>query len=187
MSLLRTLHCLPVKVRIQYKIACLCFQYIYQVSMPPFLSDFLHPYFPSRMLLHSLDTSLLTVPHFSLETFAKRSFSGFGPTVWNSLSLSFRKTQCFTAFKKNLKTHLFLNSSVLNCKSVCCTGGVCFVQEIGVCVCVCVCVCMCVCVCVCVCVCACVCAYVCVCVCVCTCVWYVQYGYDGRVVYDMII
>ena len=45
-TLLRTLHWLPVKARIQYKIACLCFQCIYQNSMPPYISDLLHPYFP---------------------------------------------------------------------------------------------------------------------------------------------
>ena len=142
-ALLRTLHWLPVKARIQYKIACLCFQCIYHNSMPPYMSDFLHPYYPSRTLC-SLDTSLLTVPYcpsralcsldtflltvpccpsrtlcsldtflltvtrFSLETFEKRSFSVFGPTVWNSLPLSFRKKpQCFTTFIQKLKTHLF--------------------------------------------------------------------------------
>ena len=89
-TLLRTLHWLPVKARIQYKIACFCFQCIYQNSMPPYISD-LHPYCPSRTL-RSLDTSLLTVPRFSLETFGKQSFSVFGPTVWNSLPLSLRKT-----------------------------------------------------------------------------------------------
>ena len=105
-TLLRTLHWLPVKAGIQYKIACLCFQCIYQNSMPPYISDLLHPYCPSRPL-RSLDTSLLTVPLFSLATFGKRSFSVFGPTVWNSLPPSLRKTQCFTAFKTKLKTHLF--------------------------------------------------------------------------------
>ena len=72
-ALLRTLHWLLVKARIQYKIACLCFQCIYQNSMPPYISDLLHPYCPSRTL-RSLDTSLLTVPRFSLETFGKKSF-----------------------------------------------------------------------------------------------------------------
>ena len=33
--------------------------------------------------------------------------SVFGPTVWNSLPLSLRKTQFLSAFKKKLKTHLF--------------------------------------------------------------------------------
>ena len=55
-ALLSTLHWLPVKAKIQ----------------PPYISDLLHPYCPSRTL-RSLDTSLLTVPRFSLETFGKRS------------------------------------------------------------------------------------------------------------------
>ena len=105
-ALLRTLHWLPMKARIQYKIACLCFQCIYQNSIPPYISDHLHPYCLSRTL-RSLDASLLTVPRFSLETFGKRSFSVFGPTVWNSLPLPLRKTQCFTTFKTKLKTPLF--------------------------------------------------------------------------------
>ena len=105
-SLLRTLHWLPVKARIQYKIACLCFQCLSQNTMPPYLSDLLYPYQPSRTL-RSLDTSLLSVPRLCLETFGKRSFSVCGPTVWNSLPLSLRKTQCFSTFKKKLKTHLF--------------------------------------------------------------------------------
>ena len=99
-------HSTDLKTSIQYKIACLCFQCIYQNSTPHYISDLLHPYSPSRTLL-SLDTSLLTVPHFSLETFGKISFSAFGHTVWNSLPISLRKTQCFTTFKKKLKTHLF--------------------------------------------------------------------------------
>ena len=104
-GLLRTLHWLPVKARIQYKIACL-FSMIYQNSISPYISDLLHPYCSSRTL-RSLDISLLTVPRFSLETFGKRSFSGLGPTVWNSLPLSLRKTKYFTTFKKKLQTHLF--------------------------------------------------------------------------------
>ena len=89
-GLLRTLHWLPVKARIQY------------LS----LSDLLHPYCPSRTL-RALNISLLTVPRFSLQTFGERSFSVFGPTVWNSLRLSLRKTQCFTTSKKKPKTQLF--------------------------------------------------------------------------------
>ena len=105
-ALLRTLHWLPVKARIQYKVDCLCFQSIYQYSMPPYISNLLHSYCPSRTL-SSFATSLLTVPRFSLETFGKKIFSVFGSTVWNSLPLSLRKTQCFTTFKMKLKTHLF--------------------------------------------------------------------------------
>ena len=77
-SLLRTLHWLPVKARIQYKIACLCFQCLSHNTMPPYLSDLLHSYQPPRTL-RSLDTSLLSVPRFCLETFGRRSFSVFAP------------------------------------------------------------------------------------------------------------
>ena len=104
--LLRTFHWLQVKVRIQYKIACLCFQCLCHNNMPPYLSDLLHPYRPSRTL-HFLNTSLLSVPHICLETFGRRSFSVFCNTVWNSPPLSLRKDQCFSNFKKKLKTHLF--------------------------------------------------------------------------------
>ena len=86
-SLLRTLHWLQVKTRIHYTIACLYFQ-CHQNCLAPYLSD-LHPYYPSRTL-HSLDTSPLIIPRFSLETFGKRSFFAFGPTVWTSLPISLR-------------------------------------------------------------------------------------------------
>ena len=68
---------LIVAIFVQYKIACLCFQCICQNSMPPFISDLLHPYCPSRTLF-SLDTSLLTVPSFSLETFGNKIVLCFG-------------------------------------------------------------------------------------------------------------
>ena len=73
-SLLKTFHWLPVKTRIQYKIACLYFLCLSHNTMPPYFSDLLHPYQPSRTL-RSLDTSLLSVPRFCLETFGRRSFS----------------------------------------------------------------------------------------------------------------
>ena len=76
------------------------------VVVPSYLSDLPHPYQPPRTL-RSLDTSLLTDPRFCLETYGRRSFTVFGPTVWNSLPLSLRKTQCFSTFKKKLKTYLF--------------------------------------------------------------------------------
>ena len=159
-----------MKARIQYKIVCLCFQCIYQDSMSPYISD-LHPYCPSRTL-RSLDTSLLTVPRFSLETFGKRSFSVFGPTVWNSLPLWVYPSEKYSVLLL-LRGHLRLIFFTSICAELQVLVSVCNIQEVCVYVCVCVCACEWVCVCVCICVCVCVCARVrvCVCVCVCVCVW----------------
>ena len=105
-TLLKTLHWLPVKARIEYKMSTLCFQCLHSDFMPVYLSELLLPYRPSRTL-RSQDSSLLSVPRFSLDSFGKRSFSVFGPITWNSLPVSLRQLQCFTTFKKQLKTHLF--------------------------------------------------------------------------------
>ena len=99
-SLLRTLHWLQVKAMIQYKIACLCFQCLSHNTMPPYISDLLHPYQQSRTL-RSLDTSLLSVPRLCMETFGRRSFSVFDPTVCNSLPLSLRKLNIFQLSKRS--------------------------------------------------------------------------------------
>ena len=98
-TLLRTLHWLPVKARIQYKIACLCFQCIYQNSMPPYTSDLLHLYCPSWRLR-------------SLEPHCWQFLASLLRTLATDLSLfldplSLRKTQCFRTFRMKLKTHFF--------------------------------------------------------------------------------
>ena len=109
-GLLRTLHRLPVKARIQYKIDCLCFQCIYQNSMPPYFSDLLHPYCPSRTL-RSLDTSLLTVPRFSLGTFRKRYFSVLDPLSGTHYHYPSEKRSVLQLLKRNVR--------VIFSKSIC--------------------------------------------------------------------
>ena len=105
-SALRTLHWLPVKARIDYKLACLTFHCLHSDSCPSYLSELLSPYKPTRTL-RSQDASLLTVPRYSLNTFGKRSFTVMAPLLWNSLPSSLRQTDSLTSFQKNLKTHLF--------------------------------------------------------------------------------
>ena len=101
-SLLRTLHWLPVKARIQYKIDCLCFQCLSHNTMPPYLSDLLHPYQPSRTLC-SLDTSLLSLFSSSLLSgdLWQKIFLCFWPHCLEFLTLSLRKTQCFSTSKRS--------------------------------------------------------------------------------------
>ena len=104
-EILRTLHWLPVKARIEYKIALFCYNSL-KMSAPQYLIDLIHPYTPSRSL-RSKDSKLLSVPRTKLKRFGDRSFMKAGPEVWNSLPLSVRHATSIGLFKKHLKTHLF--------------------------------------------------------------------------------
>ena len=107
-ELLKTLHWLPIKARIEYKISTLCFKCLSSDSnaAPTYLSSLLNPYIPSRSL-RSQNAQLLSLPRFSLKSCGYRSFTVSGPTIWNSLPISLRKIQSLCTFKKHLKTHLF--------------------------------------------------------------------------------
>ena len=105
-ELLKTLHWLPVKARVVFKISSLCYQCLHTESTPSYLRDLIHPYNPPRSL-RSKDAHLLTVPRYSLDSQGKRSFCTSGPLIWNSLPLYIRQSPTHDSFKKQLKTHLF--------------------------------------------------------------------------------
>ena len=78
--LLRKLHWLPVKARIDCKLAVLCFTCLTNECMPSYLSKLIVPYKPPRSL-RSEDASLLTVPRYSLQSYGMRSFSVSAPSL----------------------------------------------------------------------------------------------------------
>jgi len=96
---------LPVKFRIQYKVATLAYRR-FDDTLPSYLSDSLCIYQPSRSL-HSSDEKLLKVPRWNLKSLGDRSFSFLAPAVWNSLPVPLRNTQSFSQFKSHLKTYYF--------------------------------------------------------------------------------
>ena len=104
--LLKTLHWLPVRARVEYKVSSLCYQCLHADTSPPHLRDLIQPYSPSRSLCLK-DAYLLTVPRYSLDSHGKRRFSAFGPLIRNSLPLYIRLSPTYGSFKKQLKTHLF--------------------------------------------------------------------------------
>ena len=123
---LRKLHWLPVKERIQYKVASLTFNCI-STSCPSYLSSLLELYVPSRQLRSASDTRKLCVPIVKAPTFGGRSFLSQSPLIWNSLPLSLRNSDSKELFKQNLKTHLFPKSWIRLAKVVplflgCCLG-----------------------------------------------------------------
>ena len=84
-SCLATLHWLPIKYRIEYKIITLVYRSLHNMA-PPYLTRLVSYYTPKRRGLHSEeDTSKLEIPQTTKKTFAARSFSVLGPTLWNTL------------------------------------------------------------------------------------------------------
>ena len=102
--LLSSLHWLPVKSRINYKIACLTHTALHD-HQPTYLAQLLQPYNPPRSL-RSSDQHLLTVPrtHFRI---SDRSFDVAAPKIWNSLPFNLRTLTSSSTFRSALKTHLF--------------------------------------------------------------------------------
>ena len=103
-----SLHWLPVKSRITYKVASLCYCCVNNTA-PVYLSDLIQkkalPLYNTRS---SSDPSLLSDrPACSKKTLGDRSFSYSAPSVWKSIPLSIRSSPSPSSFKSALKTHLF--------------------------------------------------------------------------------
>ena len=104
--LFKDLHWLPVSERINYKVACMCYNSV-TGSAPTYLTDLLHIYTPSRSLRSSSDTRKLKLQVYKRKSHGYRSFSCFAPQLWNSLPYHIRHSPSVDTFKKSLKTHLF--------------------------------------------------------------------------------
>ena len=102
--LLQSLHWLPVRQRIHYKIILLTFKCLHGMA-PQYLSELLALYKPARSL-RSENTSMLVVPRTRVKL-GERSFAAAAPKLWNELPLHIRKIDNLCAFKSSLKTYLF--------------------------------------------------------------------------------
>ncbi len=101
-----SLHWLPVKYRIDFKILLFVYKSLHNLA-PQYLSDLLQPYTQSRVL-RSADSALLQVPRARLKNRGDRAFSVVGPKLWNSLPIHIRTASTtLNVFKSTLKTYLF--------------------------------------------------------------------------------
>jgi len=103
-ELWRQLHWLPIRQRIEYKIAAITFKANHS-GLPVYLHDLVHDYHQTRTLRSSTANKLQHPPLISL--FSDRLFSIAAPTIWNSLSPSTRSADAIGTFKSRLKTDLF--------------------------------------------------------------------------------
>ena len=103
--LLKELHWLPVKSRINYKLIMLTFKCIHHL-VPQYLADLVTKYQPGRSL-RSANAMLLVEPKARTKTYGERAFSYTAPRLWNELPPTLRQCEQITQFKNNLKTYLF--------------------------------------------------------------------------------
>ena len=68
------LHWLPISSRIQYKIALICF-HIVSGTAPPYFSELLHLYSPSRSLRSASDTRIFRVSGMVRRTMVRDPFN----------------------------------------------------------------------------------------------------------------
>ena len=106
--ILESLHWLPVKYRIVFKILTLTYRCLNGLA-PSYLSQLLTPYTPSRSL-RSSNQLLLKVPKTKKKAYGDRAFQNAAPKLWNRLPLCIRQSTTLTAFKTRLKCHLFKES-----------------------------------------------------------------------------
>ena len=103
--ILRSLHWLPVRSRIHYKIVITVFKALNNLA-PEYLRDLLQPSQTTRCL-RSASKNLLFQPRTKTKTYGDRAFSAAGPRLWNELPHELRTETSLDVFKSNLKTYIF--------------------------------------------------------------------------------
>ena len=104
---LRSLHWLPIRLRIQYKL-CVLMHLVRIGRSPAYLADMMTATtdLPGRERLCSANGFRYETPKLKLK-FGERGFSYAGPKAWKSLSFNLQELTNTDTFKKQLKTRLF--------------------------------------------------------------------------------
>ena len=102
MPTLKRLHWLPIKSRINFKIASLTFK-VRSTNQPAYLASLISSYHTGR-LLRSADHYRLTILRVRTAADA-RTFSAAAPLIW--INLPYDITTSFDSFRRNLKSYFF--------------------------------------------------------------------------------
>ena len=103
-ELIHNLHWLPVKDRINFKVAVLVYGLL-NSHQPSYLADLL-TYKATARTLRTTDQQLLT-EHRCSTAFGGRAFVVAAPRLWNSIPLSIRTAPSVDVFRSQLKTYFF--------------------------------------------------------------------------------
>ena len=102
---LSDLHWLPVRHRIDFKIATITFK-VLQFQQPFYLAALVPQYVPTRSLRSSSSLSIC-VPTRKTTMAKSKSFSSVASYFWNKLPCHLSSISTLPAFRKRLKHHLF--------------------------------------------------------------------------------
>ena len=102
--LLHSLHWLPVKYRVHFKICLLTYKALHE-EQPVYLRSLIAISLPSRSLRSNRGITL-SIPRIKTNTGA-RAFSSCVPSLWKTLPLSVRSATSVATFRRRLKTYLF--------------------------------------------------------------------------------
>ena len=103
--ILKSLHWLPIKFRIDFKILLLTYKCVNGLA-PDYLCELVNRKVNARPL-RSDKLELLETPTTRLKTYGNRTFNYAAATEWNKLPLDIRKSPSVSCFKSKLKTFLF--------------------------------------------------------------------------------
>ena len=103
--ILKDLHWLRVRERIEFKILMLTYKCLNDLA-PPYLSELLEDYVPPRSLRSESQLNL-KVPRTRLRSFGDRAFSHVAPVLWNELPVAIKTASSLDTFKAKLKSHIF--------------------------------------------------------------------------------
>lgn len=115
-----TLHWLPIKARVEFKVCLLVFK-ILKFNQPQYLSDLIHlaPNNFNLTLRSNDDVYRLEEPRaIRNKKFGERSFKYVAPRMYNALPLNIRKAKSVDVFKTKLKTHIFQKAFNLDTQSI---------------------------------------------------------------------
>ena len=105
--LLSTLHWLPIKYRIEFKVLLFTYKTIHGQA-PIYLQELLTMKHSKRYNLRTNNSLMLDFPSArSYATLGDRAFVYAAPKLWNALPGSLRMSASIDIFKKSLKTFLF--------------------------------------------------------------------------------
>ena len=110
-DLLGELHWLPVRSRIDYKVAVLAYSG-HRLGQPDYLASLIKARNTARDLRSTSRDLLVPVP--SRIKMTSRRFSCAAPQVWNGLPDSIRAAPSVSSFKTQLKTHFYTVKTLLN-------------------------------------------------------------------------